>query len=416
MKHPVTENVFHGSKSSKAQNRSSRSRIDQHNRFIFLAALLLTTVLVALMASCGEENADPEEIASSGEIETIAGIGGSFDYTGDGGEAIDAKLGYVTGIALAADGSIYVVDGAANLVRMISRDDKKISTISGTFLGFNAADPTPHAGDGSSASQAHLNVPFGLTIGANKDVYIADAGNHVIRRIDARSGKIGLFAGNYAQSTGYNGDGSAATSATLHTPYDVALDQSGNLFIVDKDNHAIRKVTVGTGVISTVAGGGPLKKGYSGDNGPAINSKLDTPQGIAIAPNGDLFIADAGNHVVRHVSASNGNIYTYAGTGTAGYSGDNGPASAAKLSSPTRICLDASGNLYIADHGNHVIRKIDSSGTITTIAGKGTPGYSGDGGKAVAAEFSSPFGIAVDHDGNLYVTDNGNSVIRMVVH
>ncbi|MEJ1238767.1 hypothetical protein WBG78_11590 [Chryseolinea sp. T2] len=396
------------------KRESSRARINRHNRLIFVAAILLTTVLVALMSACEGDN-EADESAGEGEIETIVGAGGVFDYSGDGGVATDARLGYITGVALNGQGDLFVVDGAANVLRKVNVSDKKISTVAGTFLGFNSADPTPHAGDGSAASQAHLNVPFGIAISNNNDIYIADAGNQVVRRIDATTGKIEVFAGNYNQPLGYTGDGAVATSASLHTPYDVAIDKSGNVFIADKDNHAIRRVTAGSGVINTVAGGGPLKKGYAGDNGPATQAMLNTPQGIAVAANGDLYIADAGNNVIRRVESGSGKINTFAGTGTAGYSGDNALATAAQLSSPTRICIDASGNILIADHGNHVIRKVDPSGIITTIAGTGIPGFSGDGGLALGAQLSSPFGVAVDSHGNLVVTDNGNSVVRMII-
>ena len=392
---------------------SSRSRAAQHNRFVLLAALVLTTILVALMSAC-DDTGDTDSATPDGEIETIAGTGGEFDYHGDGGLATDASLGYVTGIAVSSEGDVFITDGAANVVRKISAADKKISTITGAFLGFNVPDPTPHMGDGGPASAGHLNVPFGLAVAANGDIYIADAGNHVVRRIEATTGTINVFAGTYTQPVAYAGDGGQATSASLHTPYDVAVDPLGNVFIVDKDNHAIRQVSKETGIISTIAGGGPSKSGYSGDAGPAVDCRLNNPMGIAIGDNGDIYIADAGNHVIRRIDAVTGNIVTVAGLGEPGYNGDGGPATAAQLSSPTRICVDNAGNIYIADHGNHVIRKIDPTGAITTIAGTGTAGYSGDGGLAVAAQLSSPFGVAMDAEGNILVTDNGNSVIRKI--
>ena len=378
-------------------------------------AFFLVMLLVGLITSCDSGGNGSGDIVPEGNIATIAGTGGQFDYSGDGDVAIQAKLGYVTGIASDADGNLYVTDGAANVIRKISRNDGKIETIAGTFLGFNVVDPSPHGGDDGSAAKAHLNVPFGIATAASGDIYIADAGNQVIRRIDASTGKISVYAGNYAKPLAWSGDGGAATGAALHTPHDIAIDATGNVFIADKDNHAVRKVEAGTSIISTVAGGGPDKKGYAGDNGPATSAKLDTPQGIAIAANGDLYIADAGNHVIRKVEATTGKIITVAGTGTFGFSGDNGPATGAKLYGPTRIAIDQAGNLYIADHGNHVIRKVDTSGIITTVAGTGTAGYSGDGGLAIHAELSSPYGVAIDKDGNLLITDTDNSVIRIVV-
>lgn len=394
--------------------RASKRAYTRHARWVAVIAFCLTTLVAFMMSGCeSSENDGPATVP--GNIETVAGIGGSFDNAGDGGEAIQAQLGYVTGIAVDNAGDVYVTDGAANVIRKVTRADGKISTIAGTFLGFNAADPTPHAGDGSTATAAHLNVPFGVAIAPNNDVYIADAGNHVIRRIDATTGKIVVFAGSYSQPLGYAGDGGAATNAALYTPHDIAIDQEGNVFIADKDNHVIRRVAAATGIISTVAGSGPSKKGYAGDNGPATSARLNTPQGIAVASNGDLYIADAANNVIRRVDASTGNISTFAGTGSAGLSGDNGPATSAQLYAPTRIALDEAGNVYVSDHGNHVIRQIDPAGTITTIAGTGTPGFSGDGGLAVNAQLSSPFGIAIDAEGNLLFTDNGNSVVRAII-
>ena len=396
--------------------RKGRLQSVSHTRLVIVIAFFLVTLLVGLMSSCDSGGGSGSgDVVPEGNIATIAGLGGDFDYSGDGDVATHAKLGYVTGIASDADGNVYVVDGAANVLRKINQADGKIETIAGTFLGFNAADPTPHGGDGAAATKAHLNVPFGIAAAANHDVYIADAGNQVIRRIEGATGKISVFAGSYTQPLAYTGDGGPATSAALHTPHDLAIDNTGNVFIADKDNHAIRRVAAGTSVITTVAGGGPDKRGYAGDNGPAINASLDTPQGIALAENGDLYIADSGNDVIRRVDASTGKITTVAGTGTMGYSGDNGLATGAKLSGPTRLVIDHDGNLFIADHGNHVIRKVDASGIISTVAGKGTAGYSGDGGLAIKAELSSPYGIALDKDGNLLITDTDNSVIRIVV-
>jgi streptogramin lyase len=396
--------------------RKGRLQAFSHTRLVIVIAFFLVTLLVGLLSSCDSGGTNGSgDVVPEGNIATIAGLGGDFDYSGDGDVATHARLGYVTGIASDADGNVYVADGAANVIRKINHADGKIETVAGTFLGFNTVDPAPHDGDGTAATKAHLNVPFGIAVAANGDLYIADAGNQVIRRIDAATGKISVFAGSYSQPLVYTGDGGAATSAALHTPHDIAIDNTGNVFIADKDNHAIRRVLAGTSVITTVAGGGPEKKGYAGDNGPAINASLDTPQGIGLAENGDLYIADSGNDVIRRVDAVTGKITTVAGTGTSGYSGDNGPATGAKLSGPTRLAVDHDGNLFIADHGNHVIRKVDASGIISTVAGKGTAGYSGDGGLAVNAELSSPYGVALDKDGNLLITDTDNSVIRMVV-
>lgn len=403
--------MFNHSSHGKSKGAITRRYMrNKHNRTVGILTLVLMYMIVALLSACEDNSGAPAE-ASSGNITTVAGKGGQFDFTGDGGSATDARLGFLTGITTDPDGNAYVTDAAANVVRMIRRADGQISTVAGVFLGFNTNDPTPHAGDGGSAASAHLRVPYGIASDKNGNIYIADAGNNVVRKIDAVTGTISLFAGSYTQ-TGYNGDGGPATAAAFYTPYDVAVDQSGNVFVVDKENHAIRRVDAGTGNISTVAGTGIA--GYAGDEGVATQAQLNTPLGIAVAPNGDLYIADAGNHVIRRVDAANGNIYTFAGNGVAGYSGDNGPAIEAMLAGPARIAIEAGGTLLIADHGNHLIRRVNAEGNISTIAGTGIAGYSGDGGFAAEAQLSSPHGITIDPSGNILIADNGNSVVRAI--
>jgi len=371
-------------------------------------------MIAILLLACDPSNPGPET-TTAGNIATIAGIAGQFDYKGDGGLATKANLGYITGIAVDASGNIYFVDGAANVARRIDRSTGIISTIAGTFLGFNVNDPTPLAGDGGPAGASHLYVPMGIRTDAAGNVYIVESGNCVIRKITASSGIIITIAGKGNGSFGYAGNNGLATAAELYNPYDVAIDQSGNIYIADTQNHAIRKITASTGIITTIAGKGPGNKGYAGDNGMAIDAHLDTPQGVALDAAGNLYIVDAGNHAVRKVNMDTGVITTIAGTGDYGYAGDGGPATSARLYAPTKVAVDIAGDIYIADQGNHVIRKINVvSGIINTLAGSGTPGYSGDGGPAVAAKLFSPQGVAVDGDGNVFITESGNSVIRAV--
>jgi sugar lactone lactonase YvrE len=188
----------------------------------------------------------------------------------------------------------------------------------------------------------------------------------------------------------------------------LALDRTGNLYIADGVNNRIRKVSA-NGIITTVAGNGT--QGYSGDAGPAINSQLNEPAGLTIDRLGNLYIADAGNNCIRKVSPA-GMITTIAGNGTGGYSGDGGPAVKAQLKLPQDVAVDVVGNLYIADNSNHRIRKVSPAGMITTIAGNGTGGYSGDGGLAINAQLRNPWGVAVDAAGNVYVADSHNNAIR----
>jgi len=225
-------------------------------------------------------------------------------------------------------------------------------------------------------------------------------------------GGITTVAGDFA--AGYFGDNGLATSAELNSPGGVAVDGSGNVYIADSKNYRIRKVST-TGIISTVAGNGT--QGYSGDNGPAINASLNftvnVTSGIAVDAKGNIYIADQVNQRIRKVD-TNGTITTVAGNGTQGFSGDNGPATSAQLFNPQGVAVDASGNLYIADWTNNRIRKVDNSGRITTVAGNGTWGFSGDGGSAITAQINDPQSVAVDSIGNLYIGDTGNSRVRKV--
>ena len=238
-------------------------------------------------------------------------------------------------------------------------------------------------------------------------LFIADTSNSRIRKVDT-SGNICTVAGNGTQ--GFSGDGGPATSALLNRPVDVAVDSSGNLFIADQFNHRIRKVDT-SGNISTVAGNGT--EGFSGDGGPATSALLNRPVDVAVDSSGNLFIADRLNHHIRKVDTS-GNISTVAGTGTAGLTGDGGPATGAQLNSPRSVAFDSSGNLFIADTFNYRIRKVDTSGNITTVAGNGTKGDLGDGGPATSAQLDGPSDVAVDTSGNLFIADTFNYRIRKV--
>ena len=219
---------------------------------------------------------------------------------------------------------------------------------------------------------------------------------------------ITTFAGN--GNRGYSGDGGKAINASFNNPAGVVFDRKGNLLIPDAGNFVIRKIDT-AGVVSTLAGNGSI--GYSGDGGPAILAQFASPAGIATDAAGNIYICDWNNNAVRKID-SLGIIRTIAGTGMAGYSGDGGPAVAAKLKNPAAITLDHYGNLYVCDWSNFVVRKIDTNGIITTFAGNGLSGYSGDGGKAVKASLFQPYGISADTNNNIYIADEGNFVIRKV--
>lgn len=267
------------------------------------------------------------------------------------------------------------------------------------------------SGDGSAASSALLNGPQDVAVDTFGNIYIADAANHRIRKITATSGVISTVAGT--GTAGYSGDGAAATSALLYAPIGVAVDKTGNVYIADNGNHCIRKITISTGKISTIAGTGTA--GSAGDGGLATSASLYAPYDVCLDTSGNIYIADVSNNKIRKITASSGVITTIAGTGTPGFSGDGGAATSAKLYQPFSVAVDASGNVYIADTYNGRIRKITAtSGTISTIAGTGASGFSGDGGSASSALFNTPYSIGLDLSGNIYISDFLNNRVRKI--
>jgi trimeric autotransporter adhesin len=255
-----------------------------------------------------------------------------------------------------------------------------------------------YSGDGGLATLAVLYGPSGVAVDASGNIYIADSGNHRIRLVTKSTGIITTVVGT--GSYGYSGDGGLATSAALFYPYGVAVDASGNIYITDYIYHRIRLVTKSTGIITAMAGNETV--GYSGDGGQATSATFISPNGVAVDASGNIYIADTYNHRIRLVTTSTGIITTVAGNGTRGYIGDGGLATSATFISPYGVAVDASGNIYISDSGNHRIRLVTkSTGIITTMAGKGSFGDSGDGGLATSAKLYYPYHVAVDASGNI---------------
>jgi sugar lactone lactonase YvrE len=281
-----------------------------------------------------------------------------------------------------------------------------------TTVAGNYSTGGSYGGDGGPATNASLNDPLGAAVDACGNLFIADTYNNVIRKVDT-NGIITTVAGNHKTGGSYGGDGNPATNASLSYPCGAVVDASGNLFIADTGNNIIRKVDT-NGIITTVAGNYSTGGSYGGAGGPATDASLNNPSAAAVDASGNLFIADTDNQLIRKVD-TNGIITTVAGNGSYGYSGDGGPATNASLNYPYGVAVDAFGNLLIADSGNNVIRKVDTGGFIATVAGNGTQGYSGDNGMATNAGLNYPCGVAVDDSGNLFVADTGNNVIREVV-
>jgi sugar lactone lactonase YvrE len=353
------------------------------------------TVSIALLGLFTNGNL----FAQLNTISTIAGTGVA-GYNADNIQATSAELNLPYGICKDAAGNIYIAEWNDARVRKITTSTGVITTVAGTGnIGYS--------GDGGQATDAEIWGPFDVKVDASGNLYIADEYNNRIREVNS-AGIITTVAGN--GTGGYAGG--LATAAELNHPTGVALDAAGNIFIADQNNNRIREVNVSTGSISTVAGTGTA--GYTGDGGAAISAELSAPNLIAIDVSGNLYFSEWGNNTIRKVSNGTGIITTIAGTGAAGYTGDGAAATNAKLNEPCGIALDVTGNIYIGDASNNVVREVSVSGNISTFAGTGVQGYTGDNGLATNAEFFHPVGLVVDNNGNLIIDDDENNVTRKV--
>ncbi len=335
---------------------------------------------------------------------TVAGTGNNGN-SGDGGHAARADLSRPIRIDIDKAGNLYLTDSDNNTVRKVSSNGI-ITTIAGIGSeGFT--------GDGGPATQAQLNFPIGVAVDGSGNIYICDNLNSAIRKVTASTGIISTLAGNGAD--GYGGDGGPAAGAILNNPQNVALDAAGNVYISDFGNNRIRKISAADGMISTVAGTGT--QGFSGDGGQATAAQINFPNNVWVDNGGNLIISDAGNNRIRKVNAADGVISTIAGNGARGFAGDGGPALDAQLFGPACAITDQAGNLYFSDRSNHRVRKVAvDTGIITTIAGQGSAGFSGDGLAATASALNSPTGLAFDPLGRLHIADRQNRRVRRLVN
>ncbi len=358
-------------------------------------------------------------IQLAGNIITVAGDG-TPGFSGDNGPATSAELADPIGVAEDAQGNLYIADYMNLRVRKVNAATGAITTVAGN--GTAAAN-----GDNGPAVNAELPYPMGTAVDGAGNLYIANLYGSLILKVSPTTGMMTIVAGlggGCAAETDPVGDGCPAVNGSINGATGMAADLAGNLYIADYFNNRIRKVTAATGVITTVAGNGYTDDetnagGYSGDWGPATSAMLNNPEGVAVDANGNLYIADTANNVVREVSG--GVITTIVGgdgieqPGLAGFSGDGGPAINAELNFPIGVAVDSSFNLYIADVGNSRVREVSAgTQTITTLAGDYTAGYNGDGGTATSSELNTPYGVAVDPAGNVYIVDTLNQRIREV--
>jgi hypothetical protein len=333
------------------------------------------------------------------QITTFAGTGAPA-FSGDTGPATAAALNLPQGVTVDGTNGVYIADAENHRVRLVAPDGT-IRTIAG--IGTPGAN-----GDNGQATAAQLRSPLAIAMDGSGGFYIADTGNHRIRRVFA-NGIIVTVAGT--GTPGFSGDGGFATAAQLNLPSGLAADAAGNLYISEYGNHRIRKLD-GAGLITTVAGTGVA--GFNGDNQPATTAQLNTPRGLSLDAAGNLLVADFNNHRIRKLTPG-ANIATIAGTGASGFSGDGGPATAAQLQSPSGVAVDSQNSVYIADYGNHRIRKLSATGIVTTYAGTGTAAFSGDGGNATAAHLNGPWGVAVNSARDVFIADAFNHRIRRVI-
>lgn len=333
------------------------------------------------------------KVAPNGVVSQIAG-NGKAGYSGDGGPAIGAQLDYPNGLSVDSAGNLYIADAINRRIRKVATNGL-INTVAGTGVSGDS-------GDGGPATSAQVGAS-GVVADALGNLYISDYAR--IRKVTT-NGVITTIAGT--GNPGYTGDGGLATNAQLNVS-GMAIDREGNLYTSDSNNNRIRKVAT-NGIISTIAG--TSSGGYSGDGGPALSAQLSGPADLAVDASGSLYIADANNNRIRKIG-TNGLISTFAGNGSYRFSGDGNPAATAQLNGPKSVAVDTSGNVFISDFGNNRVRKVGTAGIMTTVAGNGDSGYSGDNAPAITRRIN-PWGVAVDSAGNLYIGDYLSNRIHKV--
>ncbi len=392
----------------------------------WITTLLVSGILVGCVGETvptftGDDEEDPEPVSLCSDVPgTICTWAGTGDagWNGNGNSPLTTEFYWPIDVTVTSFGRIFIVDWNNNVVRRLSDDEETIETAIGTgFAGDGPYDDTDLVPPGAPGPSVNLNHPTHILHLPDNKMLLTGWNSHKLRLYDQQSRRVRVLAGD---GPGFSGDGELAWNALMNHPSQTAVAPDESLYILDQWNHRIRKVDT-EGIITTVVGTGV--PGFSGDGGPPLQAQIRMRDGDDLAPagalafdaQGRLYISDTHNHRIRVVDFSLNRIEAVAGTGQAGYGGDGGPARSAKLNRPRDIEIGGDGRLYVADELNHRIRAIDlSSGTISTVAGAGTAGFSGDGGQALQAHLNRPAGIAFDPDGNLYIADTYNHLIRHV--
>jgi streptogramin lyase len=357
-----------------------------------------TFLCAALAALVGLQQA----AAATGHVLTIAGTG-QDDYQGDRGPAQKAAVGGPFGVAVGPDGDLYICEITSHVIRHVNLPSGLIETVAG-------AGQKGYAGDGGPARDARLNEPYEVRFDADGNMYFVEMQNHLVRRVDAQTGVISTIAGT--GEPGFGGDGGAAIKARLQSPHSICLDDAGHLYICDIGNHRIRRVMLDTGLIETFAGTG--ERAPTPDGAPITGTPLNGPRALDFH-DGQLYLALREGNAVYRVDLARGTLHHLAGTGQQGYSGDGGPAKLAELAGPKGIAIGPNGDVYLADTESHTIRVIRrASGTIETLVGDGELG-DGPDGNPLECRLSRPHGVFVDQAGVVYIGDSGNHKVRKYV-
>ena len=388
-----------------------------------LVSLGAVGLLGLTAAGCGSD--DDKDCDTSQHACTWLGIPGEDGFNGDGHDRLDTMLYWTMDMTFSRDGTAWFIDWNNHLVRKVTADGKVASVVGWSDPvfpgdGYSANPAAERSAAGAPGAELQLNHPTDLYELADGSILLTAWHNHKLRKIDPQTGQVTLISGGGA---GFAGDGGPVGSALFKQPSHVAFDDQGSYYLLDQQNLRIRRIDGQTSVITSVAGDGT--QGYAGDNGPALQAKLNWKIGENPEPSGGLafkagvlYIADTDNNRIRKLDLATGIISTLAGTGVEGYSGDGGPAAQAQLYHPRDLEIGPEGDLYVADTDNGRVRAIElATGTIRTVVGTGTNGLDPDEGRlATETKLNRPFGIDFDLSGNLYVSDSLNSRILRVAH